>query len=347
MNWSNVRKRFFEHKWPAILVWPLGLLYCLFARGRNLLYDIGLFRQHSLDCKVICVGNILVGGTGKTPTVLYLARWLISQGKKVAILSRGYGRTTSHRIVVADENGIHAQVDQCGDEPYLMALELKGVPIVVDRDRVAGGRFLAQHSSPDIILLDDGFQHRRLAHDFDILTFQRSSMFGNGFCLPAGPLREPKKRLGGVDLLWFNGTDKQKSDFHDYSSIPRIDAFYKVEELASNQTRYGVSNVKNQTAVAFCGLGQPENFISTLQTLEVKVLDYKVFKDHYQYKNDDVVNLEKWRNDIGAKWIITTQKDWVKLPVENLPENWSYLAISVQPIDKKQAEMILKQVFSF
>lgn len=341
-----MRTRFFEHKWPAVLMWPMGFLYCLFARGRNFLYDIGLFRQHRLDCTVICVGNILVGGTGKTPTVLYLARWLISRGKKVAILSRGYGRATSHRIVVADEKGIHAQVDQCGDEPYLMALELKGVPIVVDRDRVAGGRFLVENFHPDIILLDDGFQHRRLAHDFDILTFQRSSMFGNGFCLPAGPLREPAKRLDQADLFWFNGTDKQKNVFQKFPSIPRIDAFYEPKDFANNRTRYNVFELKGQTAVAFCGLGQPESFFSTLQTLEVNVLDYKVFKDHYQYKMDDIATLEKWRQDKGAEWIITTQKDWVKLP-EGIPGKWCYLAISVQPTDKKRTEMILKQVFRF
>ena len=265
-------------------------------------------------------------------------------GKKSSHIEPGIWKS---KLASYREKGIHAQVDQCGDEPYLMALELKKVPIVVDRDRVAGGRFLVQHFSPDIILLDDGFQHRRLAHDFDILTFQRSFMFGNGFCLPAGPLREPAKRLGRVDLLWFNGADKQKNDFQKFPSIPRIDAFYEAKELVNNHTRYNVLELKGQTAVAFCGLGQPESFFSTLQALEVNVLDYKVFKDHYQYKNDNVASLEKWRHDKGAEWIITTQKDWVKLSAERLPEKWSYLAISVQPTDKKRAEMILKQVFSF
>ncbi len=271
----------------------------------------------------------------------------MSQGKRVAILSRGYGRQTTHRVVVADENGIHAHVGQSGDEPYLMATSLKVVPIVVDRDRVTGGQFLVKHYRPDIILLDDGYQHRRLLHDYDILTFQRQAVLGNGFCLPAGPLRESTKRLASVDLFWFNGTDRQKNAFGKYPSVPRIDAFYEVDCFANNHSTYNISDLKRQTVVAFCGLGHPESFFSTLQTLDVNLLDKKVFKDHYRYNKDDIAGLEKWRQEKRAEWIITTQKDWVKLPTTMLSEKWTYLAISVQPVDKKKAEMMLKQVFCF
>ncbi len=196
---------FFDTKWPAALLWPLSRLYGSAIGRRNRRYDTGQAAASRLPSPVISVGNLVVGGTGKTPTVVFLARWLQERGKKVCVISRGYRRKSKGLVLVADGERICSTAELSGDEPILLAQELPGAVVVVDADRVEAGRYAIQRFKPDLILLDDGFQHRRLHRDLDIVTFKGVQDLGNGWLLPAGPLREPAASLDRADLFWFNG----------------------------------------------------------------------------------------------------------------------------------------------
>ena len=195
---------YFTRKWPGIFLWPFSLLYGLGMQARNFCYEKKIFKTHKVDCPVISVGNITVGGTGKTPTVAYLAKWFLAKGKKVAVLSRGYARASKGTVVVATYKGIVSNVKSAGDEAFMLSQQLKGVPIVVDENRVRGAEKLVRQFAPDIILLDDGFQHRRLFRDVDILSINAGFGLGNGFVLPAGPLREFAFNMKRGDLYWVN-----------------------------------------------------------------------------------------------------------------------------------------------
>ncbi len=175
-----------------LLLTPFAWLYSLALRLRALLYRSGILKTHRLPRPVISIGNITVGGTGKTPVTAYIARFLLAQGYRVAVLSRGYGGSLEGQTcVVSDGATIMLSARECGDEPYLLASTVPGLMVVIGTDRYAAGQLAMQQLSPDIFLLDDGFQHLRLHRDLNILLLDFSRPFGNGLTLPAGILREP------------------------------------------------------------------------------------------------------------------------------------------------------------
>jgi len=186
----------FNNKFYQFLLYPFSLIFKLITWIRNRLYDKNIFRSLKANqCKIISVGNISVGGTGKTPVIRFLADYLKEMGFKVAILSRGYRRKSKGTIIVSDGNETLANLQQAGDEPYLLARQLDSIPVIVEADRYKGARFIQDNFQPDVILLDDAFQHRRLHRDLDIVLVDASVGFGRGFLLPAGFLREPISSL--------------------------------------------------------------------------------------------------------------------------------------------------------
>ncbi|MEE9234788.1 MAG: tetraacyldisaccharide 4'-kinase, partial [Candidatus Acidoferrales bacterium] len=191
--------------WLRWLLWPLEVLYRIFLRARAAAYGRGWLRRERLPGKVVSVGNLTVGGTGKTPMVIHLARWLRQRGLHVAVLTRGYGRREHQPLVI---NGL-GQVSQyrselMGDEAILLARRLPDVTIGIGADRVALGRRIVEMESPrppEVFLLDDGFQHLRVARDLDLVLVDARNPFGNGAVLPAGPLREPRRALARADVI--------------------------------------------------------------------------------------------------------------------------------------------------
>ena len=170
---------------------PFALVYGFIILCRNSFYNLGFFKSHKLPCTVISVGNLAVGGTGKTPTVIFLAKYLQKKNKKVTILSRGFGRSTRGTILVTDGNDTKFSWQEVGDEPYLMAKLLNGVPIIVDENRVRGGMFAIKNFNADIILLDDGFQHRSIIRDLDFVLINSRDKQSDHKLIPSGILREP------------------------------------------------------------------------------------------------------------------------------------------------------------
>ena len=337
--------RYFNKKWPGILLWPLSLLYGLAMQARNFFYDHDLFKVTKVDCPVISVGNITVGGTGKTPTVAFLAYWFHSRGKKVCIISRGYGRRTTGTFVVSDGEKVYGSATQAGDEPFLLAHKLKGIPIVVDEDRVRGAQKAKAMFRPDLLILDDAFQHRRLYRDVDIVTLNGASpFFGNGFVLPAGPLREFKGNLQRADLFWINSSDNQ-IDTGSLPPKPVVRASYMPVKIIDALGQEHDPQLRDKSVVAFCGLGTPENFRRTLKRLRAKISAFVVFEDHHKYTQKNINNLKQLFIQTKADVILTTEKDWVKISqIVNKETIWQYLVVDIQPNDINEMAAIFSEL---
>lgn len=325
----------FDHKWPGILLWPLSLLYALVTLVRNLGYDWGIFRIHKVNPKVISIGNITVGGTGKTPTTLFLAQWLKDRGESVVILSRGYGRSSSGPVIVSDGHTIMATVSESGDEPQLLARRLQGVPVVVDEDRVRGARLAESHFCPSVILLDDGFQHRRLHRDLDILLFKKPPIFGNGFLLPAGPLRESKRSVNRAQVYWNNFSASQEHWPLSDSGKPFIKASIRARSVYTFEEQS--VDLSGQKVFACCGIAQPKSFEQTVAALNADIVGFKAFSDHHNYTEEDIKEIESIRKDSGANYVVTTEKDFVKLAqFPRLNNNWCYVVIDIDPLNPEK-----------
>lgn len=328
----------------SYLLFPLSLIYWGVVYWRNLFYQYGFFISKRLLCHVISVGNITVGGTGKTPTVVYLANYLKSIGKKVAILSRGYGRSTSGTVLVTDGSDIKTKWEDAGDESYLMAIKLNLVPIVVDEDRFRGGKFLMKKFNPDVIILDDGFQHQAINRDLDLVLVNSGDTKLDHKLIPYGILREPWlniKRGSAIILTKINL--KQSNPF----------LFRKVQETGLPIFRSSVkvsisplSPVKLKS-IAGCkvfivsAIGDSSGFKRSIEKLGCKIVGEKVFPDHFKYSRSDWSSLETLSAD--ADYIITTEKDWVKIKLFTISKSVVIVKMDLEIKPKKHLNILIDQ----
>lgn len=312
----------FENKLLQIFLIPLSLLYQFIIFLRNKFYDWQLFKSYKVNCPVLCVGNISVGGTGKTPVVEFLASMLRhTYNQRVAIVSRGYKRLTNGTVIVTTGQNNPIDVRQAGDEPFLLANHLQDVPIIVDADRVRGAQFAIDRFQPDFIILDDGFQHRRLKRDLNIIVVNSLTGFGNQRLLPAGPLRESIKSLKRAHYLWMNHVDSEMEvnlttlDAIERYPLPMVQADYVPEMLINLSTGQSMAlhEANNKRILAFAGIAFPERFQQTLKMLKPASLDLMLFRDHHTYSEIDLNNIFENGRNFRADLIITTEKDAVKL----------------------------------
>jgi tetraacyldisaccharide 4'-kinase len=272
---------------------PLSLLYGAVSGARNLAYDTGLFSAR-LQGPVVSVGNISVGGTGKTPFIIYLGELLKERGIKFDVLSRGYGRA-SKGVRVVDAAGSPGEF---GDEPLLIARKL-GVPVVVGESRYHAGLVAEQRFGPQLHLLDDGFQHRQLHRDLDIVLLGEGDLEDK--LLPAGRLREPVSALARADvIITAEGKSLERLRSHD-AIVLWLRRMIQVGESAP-----GVS-------IAFCGIARPHGFFAGLRAAGTNVVGERTFRDHHAYSAADVEELQRMRASSGAQGFITTEKDEVNL----------------------------------
>jgi tetraacyldisaccharide 4'-kinase len=283
-------------------------------------YRFGLFPTHKLDCRVISVGNLTLGGTGKTPVVMMIAETLRGNGHKPGILTRGYGGNSKKEVnVVCDGKNVLLSPEVAGDEAVMMAERLKNVPILTGSDRYQTGRYAIEHFGVDTIILDDGFQHLGLKRDTNILLFDHQRPFGNGQLFPAGELREPKREARRADLVCvtrYSGSNYPPGIGEQVSkgmpivkSTLRLDSLLKLD---SNEV-LEAKNLRGQPVAAFCGIANPEDFRRILEQIRARVVDYHPFPDHHEYTSADLRAIEETARRVGAKYILTTEKDAVKL----------------------------------
>ena len=308
------------------LLLPLSLLYRAGVAARSFLYEIGLLKQRRLSAKVISVGNVTVGGTGKTPLVIYLAENLSRQNKKVAILTRGYKRKKKEMIELTQATRESVNWEEVGDEPYLMARRFSQVPILVTKNRVLSGGYASEKLGSNILILDDGFQHLKLHRDLDVVVIDSSNPFGNEKLLPAGILREPMNSLERADLFVLTKTDQtedkdgliEKLRTYNPKALV-VESVYSVRSVedACDRSSVNAEELTNRRALAFSGIGNPVSFTDTLEKLGIQVLGHRVFGDHYAYRKKDILDLAEEARDLGVDFIVTTEKDSVRIPLIN------------------------------
>jgi len=294
--------------------------------------------RRRLPCRVISIGNLTLGGTGKTPATIALAEEAAKRGLRPVILTRGYGGDASGPCFVTRGEGPLLSADEAGDEPVLMAERLRGVPVVKAADRYEGGLFamrelgVSNHCEGGSLLfiLDDGFQHWGLYRDKDIVLVDAVRPFGNGMLLPFGRLREPVGSVARAGVIALTKTEnplarageaaRQIRRYNDEAAI-----FFARHEPSSCRDLSGASGpvdrISGKKVFGFCALADPESFRNTLMSRGAELKGFRAFRDHYRYRQRDIDVIDGRARDLGVDWIVTTEKDIMKLRNLVLPEN--------------------------
>ncbi len=295
-----------------VLALPYGLLLRLRAWG----YAAGLLRSRRLNHPVISVGNLAVGGTGKTPMTALIARHLLAEGKRVVILSRGYGGSNRRPRIVSDGETLFMTAAEAGDEPYLLARDLPGLMVVVGANRYEAGRLAERELRPDCFLLDDGFQHLRVQRELNILLLDCRNPLGNGWTLPAGVLRESKSAVGRAELIVLTRCDGGETFPSGLpAGIPVLTARHRLTgvvpldggECRSFPVLYG------ERILAFAGIAQPDRFFSGLAEAGLDLVGSLSLPDHADYDDRTIAGIRRSFRNTGATCLVTTAKDAVKL----------------------------------
>ena len=325
------------------LLWLLtGLshIYTAAVQLRLFMYEKGLFRHHTLGCQVISVGNLTVGGTGKTPVVEVFARRLQEAGRRVAVLSRGYKKReralwerlldkvlfrekTRPPRVVSDGKTLLLDSRMSGDEPYMLASHLPDVAVLVDKDRVKSGRYAINKQGRDTLVLDDGFQYFALEHRIKIVLVDKQNPFGNGHVLPRGILREPIKNISRANVIFITKCDGKPND----ELRAKLRTFNRQAEIieCTHRARYlqnvfigteqqPVTYLDGMTITAVSGIAAPEGFENELERLGAKILIKERFADHHRYSQRELSEIVNRSVKAGAAAVITTEKDAVRFP---------------------------------
>ncbi len=318
----TVRKK--ASTWIRPVLAPFSVLY-----GAGVFLRLSAFRRlpkASLPGFVVSIGNLTVGGTGKTPATCLIAEWGLREGYRVAVLSRGYrGRYQEKVVVVSDGNRVMAGPLEAGDEPYLIAKRLPGVPVLVSKRRQLAGTEAHARFGTDFFVLDDGFQHLGLARDLNLVLIDAANPFGNGHLLPWGPLREPVRQLERADAFIITRCQDAgaRSDLGVRlgRQFPSKALFYGMHVPTELVFPYKTETqapefLKGKRTVAFAAIGQPTAFRDTLLSLGVELPLFREFRDHHRFRRQEVQALIRERERLGGDYLITTEKDWVRL--ENL-----------------------------
>lgn len=299
------------------LLRPLSVLYGAGVRLRVWLYTSGWLRQKRLKAPVISVGNLTVGGTGKTPMVIWLAEKFLADGKRVAILSRGY-----------------RGVDGTSDEIELMKFRLQGrVSVGIGKNRYAEGQRLESKQPVDVFLLDDGFQHLQLARDLDILLMDASHPLGGEALLPAGRLREPLSAMGRANLLVFTRTETVPGTNEAIEKLKPYPVFSAATRLLGFRRFGGEITLAASVEIgagpffAFCGIGNPHAFVRDLGNWGLPLCGQRIFADHYRYTERDVRQIQEAAKRVGANALVTTEKDAQNLEGLKFEETPVYIAV--------------------
>jgi tetraacyldisaccharide 4'-kinase len=339
-----------------VILRALSFIYLAIVQARLYLYRNRILKEHQLGCLVISIGNLTVGGTGKTPVVEKFARALQRGGRKVAILSRGYKSVDKRRKkswlerlidentpdpprVVSDGKNVLLDSATSGDEPYMLASNLRGVAVVVDKDRVKAGLHAIKALDVDTLLLDDGLQYLHLKHRLDIVLVDRQAPFGNEHLLPRGTLREPPRNIRRASYILITKCNGESND----ALIQRIRRYNRTAEIIEcahrplylqhvyRDERLPLDYLQDLYIASLCGIAAPESFETGLRSLGAKIELSRHFADHHRYTEKELQTfLQRCvKRDVHA--IITTEKDAVRLPkIDPLPVPIYYLRVEIE-----------------
>ena len=305
-----------------ILLEPTAVVYSLVQRLRAALYGSGYLETRHLPLPVVSIGNITVGGTGKTPVAAYIARRLMDRGYRVALLSRGYGGSLEgSTALVCDGREILLSAEECGDEPYLLARTVPGLIVAIGSDRYAAGLLAIKECPPDVFLLDDGFQHLRLHRDLNILLLDAVRPFGNGWTLPAGLMREPRHSVRRADLVVLTRCPEGGVTVSPVPETACCRSRHNIADLVPLTGGHPLSfdMLQGSRIVAFSGIAEPQSFFDGLGRQGLAVSGSISFPDHVVYNADRLAEVEALMRVSGADYAITTEKDGVKLT--SLPQS--------------------------
>ena len=324
---------FYNHRakyWLIPLLLPLAGLFYLLSSVRRCAFSLGIMKSFQVTKPVVVVGNIGVGGNGKTPVVVHLVELSKALGLKPGVISRGYGGVAEQYPYRLDENSTSSQA---GDEPILIFQRCQ-VPVVVGADRVANAKMLIEQGC-DIIISDDGLQHYRLQRDLELIIVDGKRLFGNGLLLPAGPLREGIWRLPLADLVIYNGNKPANLEITNDKSLLMTLAAHNVIQIKTGEKVSLVNFLKEQQSInALAGIGDPQRFFDTLQTLGFTLVNQQGFVDHKSFTLDD---FNQFKTDLP---LLMTEKDAVKCQAF-AADNWWYLPVNAHFCE--QDEQVLRQ----
>lgn len=312
-----------------LLLFPLSLIYGLINDVRNILFRIGFLKIHQLPVKVISVGNLCAGGTGKTPFVMTLIELLTPEFSHIAVISRGYGRRSKGAKIVSIKGTIKSSVNESGDEPFTIAKRFPQTSVIVAEKRIEGYNLLLSESEndlPDLIILDDGFQHQYIARDLNICLMNGNEPYKTDLVLPAGNLREFKRNLNRADCLV---ETKYKSNTANFV-LPYFYTDYKKSIFSGN--------LNDSEIILVSGIAKPRHFESLIKQTNTLFKSHYTFSDHHNYTHSDFTFL----ND--ADQIITTEKDYYKLLNLGLKNNIVYLKIDFE-FPEELNQFIMKKLF--
>jgi len=306
-----------------IILYPFVPVYAFVINLRNKFFDDGIFKSKSVPVKVVSVGNLTVGGSGKTPMVIYLTTMLKKFAKKPGVLSRGYGRNTKGYLYVSDGEEIFTTVEKCGDEIYHTALHCK-VPAAVSENRVVGANKFLHDANVNTIILDDAFQHRWIKRDADLLLFEQQFLVSdNSFnrkLLPTGLMREPFSSIKRADAVIINRKFSDKKEIPDEFKKYFIDkaiftSHYKAISFVDvmKHTIYELKDFEGQHSLVVSGIANSYSFLNILRQTNVNTTNKMIFRDHKEYTLKEVQQIRKRFYSTNAYSVVTTQKDAVKL----------------------------------
>ena len=309
-------------KYLRIILFPATLVYTVIIRLRNLFFEKNIFQSKKVEAKIISVGNITVGGSGKTPMVIYLSKLLKSESKKVGVLSRGYGRKSKGYILVSRDGQILTSVDLCGDEIYQTVIDCK-IPAAVSEDRVYGAGRMIKETNVNVIVLDDAFQHRWIERDVNLLLCEQSFLYDSSITnmnlLPTGIMREPFESISRADAIIVNRKFSEKKDIpvqlKKYFEKPEI-FFAKYKSIGfvdvKKKNVYGVKEFEGQKSLVVSGIANPYSFINALKQTNVDTQNQIIFRDHKNYTLKEIQKIRKKFYSTNSHSVVTTEKDAVK-----------------------------------
>ncbi len=328
----------------------ISFVFSAVVAVRYFFYKYGIVRRFPLGVQVISIGNVTAGGTGKTPVTELFAKTLCEQGRKVAILSRGYRRKEApwyQRIftqvidpplVVSDGKRVLLDAATGGDEPYMLASNLPGVAVLVDRNRVKAGRYAIKRLGCDTIILDDGFQYQKLRHSVEVVLVDSTNPFGNGNMLPRGILREPVRHLKRADIVFLtkcrgdvSGVKGEIRKYNRKAQIVECNHAPRVLKDVWSREEFPLGWLEGKTTCTLSGIASPKGFENSLRAMGAKVIWCERYADHHRYDPSEILYALNRSSDMGADALVTTEKDAVRFPrFETSPITCLYLRIAIE-----------------